>query len=146
MNYFPVSLKQRKREVSSSLAASYCFFKFLNVYHLPHLVIFPLASIVLLRVLGHFFRHRPSHPIGWRVLPVIRQRQEKMTNTSLYTTRKANQLLSLLKGSRQPESRGVGNVSICPNFARTAMFFSIQILLSSLILSISVSAQVKQHE
>ncbi len=43
-----------------------------------------------------------------------------MTNTTLYTTRKANQLLSLLKGSRQPESRGVGNVSICPNFARTA--------------------------
>jgi hypothetical protein len=24
-----------------------------------------------------------------------------------------------LKGSRPPESRGVGNVSTCPNFART---------------------------
>jgi hypothetical protein len=26
----------------------------------------------------------------------------------------------MLKGSRQPESRGVENVSICPNFAQTA--------------------------
>jgi hypothetical protein len=51
-----------------------------------------------------------------------------------------------LKGSRQPESRGVRNVSICPNMSRTAaidVLFSI-ILLLSLILCISVSAPVKQ--
>jgi hypothetical protein len=120
MNYFPVSSKQRKRQVSSSLAASYCFFLIFKCVSSSLFGHFPLASIVLIRNLGHFFRHRTSHPIGWRILPVIRQRQEKMTNTTLYTTRKANQLLSMLQGSRQPESRGVGNVSICPNFARTA--------------------------
>ncbi len=37
-------------------------------------------------------------------------------------------IILFFKGSRQPESRGVRNVSICPNLSRTAamdVFFSI---------------------
>ncbi len=121
MNYFPISSKQRKRDVSSSLAASYCFFLFLNVYHLPHLVIFPLHlyfSSGFWDISSDTGPHIPLAGGFYQLYP--NDRRKWPTQHALYTTRKANQLLSLLKGSRKPESRGVGNVSICPNFARTA--------------------------
>jgi hypothetical protein len=32
--------------------------------------------------LGHFFRYRPLHPIGWRTVQIVRQCRKKITNTA----------------------------------------------------------------
>ncbi len=36
--------------------------------------------------LGHFIRHRPWLPIGWRIVQILRQRRRKMTNTGTTPT------------------------------------------------------------
>ncbi len=37
---------------------------------------------LLVRGLGHFFRHRPLLPIGWKTVQILRRRRRKMTNTA----------------------------------------------------------------
>ncbi len=41
------------------------------------------------QVLGHFFRHQPLLPIGWRILQTLRQRQGKLANMTPLTLHEA---------------------------------------------------------
>ncbi len=48
--------------------------------------------------LGHFFRHRPLPPVGWRIVQILRQRRRKPTNTAsttLNSIQATNPLLSM---------------------------------------------------